>query len=191
MFIILFFWPETNIAILFWLLISLRIINRTTGLPARIFDSAMLFAISFLLSYFYSTLFGFLAAIVFLFDTKLINGQKFQLLFASLSTFSSFIFVIINSKFFELPTFSVLQTITIITISIIFIFIVYFTKDIKSKGDKTHIPLHLLRIKAAQLFTLLSVLIVSLYEFGLTAMIPVWRILLGVIIQRLSLFFKE
>ncbi|MCJ7688433.1 MAG: hypothetical protein MUO60_03830 [Clostridiaceae bacterium] len=77
------------------------------------------------------------------------------------------------------------------TISIIFIFIVYFNKDIKSKVDKTHIPLHLLRIKAAQLFTLLSVLIVSLSEFGLTAMIPVWCILLGVIIQRLSLFFKE
>ncbi|MCJ7688434.1 MAG: hypothetical protein MUO60_03835 [Clostridiaceae bacterium] len=105
LFIILFFWPETNIAILFWLLISLRIINRTIGLPARIFDSTMLFAISFLLSYFYSPLFGFLAAIVFLADLKLINGQRFQLIFASLSTFSSFIFIIINNQIFELPTF--------------------------------------------------------------------------------------
>ena len=61
LFIILFFWIETNIVILFWLLISLRIINRTTGLPARIFDSGMLFLFSVLMSYFYSSIFGLLS----------------------------------------------------------------------------------------------------------------------------------
>ncbi len=191
LFIILFYWPETNIAILFWLLIAVRIINRTTGLPARIVDSTILFTISLLLNYFHIPLFGVLAAIVFLIDSKIINGQRFQLLFASLSAFSSIIFISINSRFFELATFSMLQTISIIIISIFFIFIVYFTKDVKSKGDKMQKPLNLLRIRAAQLFALLSVLIVSLSEVGLTAMIPVWCILLGVILQRISLVFKK
>jgi len=191
LFFSLFFWSETNIVILLWLLISLRIINRTTGLPARFLDSAMLFAISVLLISFYNSFFGFLTTIVFLLDTTLIDGQKFQLLFASLSTLSVFIFVIINNQIVDLSNFSMIQSISILTISIMFIFIVYFTRDIKSKGDKNHKTLHLSRIKATQLFALLSVLLVSLTEFGLTAMIPVWCVLIGVIVQRISSLFKE
>ena len=190
LFIILFFWIETNIVILFWLLISLRIINRTTGLPARILDSGMLFIISVLMSYFYSPIFGFLAAIVFLFDAKLIDGQKFQLIFASLSLFLSIIFFTINNQVFLLPIFSMLQLLSILIIAIVFAVISYFTKDVKSKGDKNNEPLSLSRIKAAQIFILFSALLMSFVEIGLTAMIPVWCVLLGVIIHRLALYLK-
>ena len=191
LFTILFFWIETNIIILFWLLISLRIINRTTGLPARIFDSGMFFVISFLMSYFYSPIFGFLAAIVFLFDTKLINGQKFQLIFASLSLLLSIIFFTINNQVFVLPIFSMIQLLSILIIAIVFALISYFTKDVKSKGDKNNEPLSLSRIKAAQIFILFSVLLTSFVEIGLTAMIPVWCGLSGVIIHRFSQCFKD
>ena len=191
LFIILFFWPETNIAILFWLLISLRIINRTTGLPARIFDSTMLCAISFLLSYFYSPIFGFLAAIVFLADLKLINGQRFQLFFASLSVVLSSILIIINNQFFALSTFSMIQLLGILAITIGFLFIPYFTKTVKSKGDQNDEPLSLSRIRAVQIFALISVLLVSFLEFGLTAMIPVWCALAGLIMHRILLLFKK
>ncbi len=191
LFIILFFWIETNIIILFWLLISLRIINRTTGLPARIFDSGMLFVISVLMSYFYSPIFGLLSTIVFLFDAKLIDGQKFQLIFASLSLFLSIIFFTINNQVFVLPIFSTLQLLSILIIAIVFAFISYFTKDVKSKGDKNNEPLSLSRIRAAQIFILFSVLLMSFVEIGLTAMIPVWCVLLGVIIHRFSLCFKD
>ena len=191
LFFILFFWSETNIVILLWLLISLRIINRTTGLPARFLDSIMLFAISVFMISFYNFFFGFLTTIVFLFDTILVDGQKFQLLFASLSALSVFIFVIINNQIFELSNFSMIQSISILTISIMFTIIVYFIRDIKSKGDKNHKTLYLSRIKATQLFALLSVLLVSLTEFGLTAMIPAWCVLIGVIVKRISSLFKE
>ena len=191
LFTILFFWIETNIIILFWLLISLRIINRTTGLPARIFDSGMLFVISVLMSYFYSPIFGLLSAIVFLFDTKLIDGQKFQLIFASLSLFLSIIFFTINNKVFVLPIFSMLQLLSILIITIVFAFISYFTKNVKSKGDRNNEPLSLSRIRTAQIFILFSVLLMSFVEIGLTAMIPVWCVLSGVIIHRFSLCFKD
>ena len=191
LYIILFFWTETNIIILFWLLISLRIIKRTTGLPARIFDSGMLFVISVLLSYFYSPIFGLLSAIVFLFDAKLIDGQKFQVIFASLSLFVSIIFFTINNKVFVLPNFSMLQLLSILIIAIVFVFISYFTKDVKSKGDRNNEPLSLSRVRAAQIFVLFSVLLMSFVEIGLTAMIPVWCVLSGVIIHRFSLCFKD
>jgi len=175
---------------LFWLLISLRIINRTTGLPARIFDSTMLCAISFLLSYFYSPIFGFLAAIVFLADLKLINGQRFQLFFASLNIVLSSILLIINNQFFVISTFSMLQLLGILAIAIGFLFIPYFTKTVKSKGDQNDKPLSLSRIRTGQIFVLFSVLLVSFLEFGLTAMIPVWCVLAGVIMHRILLFKK-
>jgi hypothetical protein len=191
LFLILFFWFETNILFLFWLLISLRIINRTTGLPASIFDSAMFFVFSLTLSYFYNPIFGFLTAGVFLFDTKLIDGQRFQLFFASLSTFLSIIIIILINQTFELSAFSDLQLISIITIATLFVFIPYFTRDVKSKGDITNKQLSLSRIRAAQFFALFAALIVSFLEFGLTFMIPVWCALFGVIIYRISLFLKD
>ena len=191
LFIILFFWIETNIIILFWLLISLRIINRTTGLPARIFDSGLLFVISVLMSYFYSPIFGLLSAIVFLFDAKLIDGQKFQLIFASLSLFLSIIFFTINNKVFVLPIFSMLQLLGILAITIGFLFIPYYTKTVKSKGDQNDKPLSVSRIRAGQIFALFSVLLVSFFEFGITAMIPVWCALAGVITHRILLLFKK
>jgi len=191
LFLILIFLPEINIIILFWLLISLRIINRTTGLPARIVDSTILFGISLLMSYFYSPIFGFLVAAVFLFDAKLIEGQKFQLLFSSLSAFLSIIIIIITNQIFELSSFSVLQFISILTIAIIFGFITYFTKDVKSKGDITNKPLSLSRIRAAQFFALFSAFLVSFFDIGLIIMIPVWCAMFGVIVHRILLFLKK
>ncbi len=187
---ILIFLPETNIIILFWLLISLRIINRTTGLPARIADSAMLFVLSLLISYFYSPIFGFSVAAVFLFDAKLIEGQKFQLLFTFLSVFSSIILILYINQIFEVTAFSVLQFISILAIAIFFGFIIYSTKDVKSKGDITNIPLSLSRIRSAQFFALFSTFYFSFFDVGLIVMIPVWCALTGVIINKIYLFFK-
>jgi hypothetical protein len=122
---------------------------------------------------------------LYLFTT---SAKKF---FASLSTFLSIIIIILINQTFELSAFSDLQLISIITIAILFVFIPYFTRDVKSKGDITNKQLSLSRIRAAQFFALFAALIVSFLEFGLTFMIPVWCALFGVIIYRISLFLKD
>ena len=184
--VFLLIWPETNLAILFWMLISLRIINRTTGLLATKLDSVMLLVFSVLLSYYFSWIFGFLTALVFLFDAKLIKGQKFQLSLASLVTILTLILVILTNQNFALLTLSTLESASLLIVTIIFSMIIYGEKDVISKGDQNNEPLYLSRLRAAQAFALISALAISFFASYFVALIPMWCAFIGVILNKFS-----
>jgi hypothetical protein len=146
----------------------------------------MLLVFSVLLSYYFSWIFGFLTALVFLFDVKLIKGQKFQLSVASFVTIVTLILVILTNQNFALLTLSTLESASLLIVTIIFLIIIYSEKDVISKGDQNNEPLYLSRLRAAQVFALISALVISFFTSYFVALIPLWCAFIGVILNKLS-----
>jgi hypothetical protein len=64
-------YPDTDILIAFWLMAILRILNRTTGLPARWLDSIVVAGFSIWMLWTYDLILGFVAGMVFILDGAL------------------------------------------------------------------------------------------------------------------------
>jgi hypothetical protein len=183
LFLLLLIYQNPDITILFWTLLSLRIINRTTGLPATKLDSIALLIFGLLLGYYNSWIFGFLTTLVFLFDSKLIKGQKFQFILAFIATLFSFGLFIFNQEL-EIISLASAEFIILFFISIIFFVFSLTQNKIKSIGDKTNEKLEISRIRAAQIFILLVALILSFFTLNLYNIIPLWCSIVGVIINQ-------
>lgn len=184
LFFLLLFYQNPDITILFWTLLSLRIINRTTGLPATKLDSIALLIFGLLLGYYVSWIFGFLTALVLLLDLKLIKGQKFQLILAFIVTIFSFSLFIFSNQEFRIVSFGIVEFSILLSVSFLFFVFSLTQKKIKSIGDKTNEKLELSRIRAAQIFFLLVVLLLSFFTLNFFKILPLWCSIMGVIINQ-------
>jgi hypothetical protein len=75
----LFIWGIPSLIFLFWLILAVRILNRTTGKAATILDSLGLIGLGAWLSYQGSWIAGLLSAVVFFSDSLLPRGKRSQL----------------------------------------------------------------------------------------------------------------
>jgi hypothetical protein len=62
-------YPDTDILVAFWLLAVLRVLNRTTGLPARWLDSVVVAGFSIWMLWTYDFILGLIAGLVFILDS--------------------------------------------------------------------------------------------------------------------------
>jgi hypothetical protein len=184
LFFLLLFYQNPDLIILFWLLLSLRIINRTTGLPATKLDSIGLLIFGLLLGYYINWIFGFLTGLVLFLDLKLIDGRKFQLFLSSITILFSFILFIFSNRDLELISFGIFESAILLSVSIIFFTFSLAQKKISSIGDQTNEKLELSRIRAAQIFVLIVILILSFFTKNFYNILPLWCSVVGVIINQ-------
>lgn len=189
---LLFLFPLPNLLALFWLLLLVRLLNRTVGLPPTLLDITSILGLTAWLCFQENWMYGLLTTMVFLQDQFVFkSAQKFAwpVVVASLITVVYLLIelaIVIPNMFIGILAAGGLT----------FTFFVLFSlkaSDLKSVGDETGEPLLPKRMKAAQLSAAFIVLLFLLLEgdAAFAGFLPVWTAMLGTLLFTLWLFLKK
>jgi hypothetical protein len=178
-----------SLMVLFWLLVALRILNRTVGLPARPLDSLAILSLGGWLTWEGYWMVGLMTAVALLLDGLLPKPLRYHLLlsgFALVATVVLFIFHgdIAMESGLTLPT-----VISSLVVAGLFLVVIVTSRDLQAVGDATGKPLNPRRVQAAQAFALLTALLMAWWEgaSGVVELMPLWTALLGVALYRLAI----
>lgn len=176
---------------IFWFLLASRIINRTTGLPAKFQDSVIVLLLGGWLLFQGNWGFGLATIFLFVLDSKAEPKNKKQWIFAALTAITTALLLnqVIWIKGFE---WSHEWWIALI-ISLLFIPFVYSSKQVTSKGDATNEPLRADRVQSAQLLVMLLAIQTTLWDSknGFEDVMPLWAAMGGASLRQLSRLAKK
>jgi hypothetical protein len=182
-FIALFFVELPNIGLgkLFWLLLAVRVVNRTTGLPATIVDSLAVVGLSGWLVYNGNWGFGLLTAIAFLLDSQLAPPHKQQLIFAGLSALSTVAIVVLQGPLLPAGGFSWGAGAIELGLSAVFIPVILGSSTLKSMEDESGEGMKPARIQAGQVLALMAGVEIALWSgtLGFKSVMPLWATVIG------------
>lgn len=187
----LYLFSLPNLLILLWLLLVMRTINRTTGLPATIVDSTSMLALGGWLAYSVSWIFGALTALAFILDAALPEPHRRQYqdaVFAIILTIAMFT---LTGEFLPAAGLSLPAGVLAVALSLVFVPLLLNYRQVVSVGDDTQLPLIPRRMQSAQILALLAGIILALWSgtAGLTALMPFWVTVVGTgvfwLVQRL------
>lgn len=178
----LWYWSYPDVGALLLLLLVLRLINRSTGVPATLPDVLLLLALTGWILYLGQIWAGVLTAAGFWFNSKLPEPQpthKYPALLTSVSTIS----LLAINPLFGLPgNISISTNILTIALATGFALLIRGRKSINSLGDASGTPLNLQRLRTAQMVALLSVTVFTLWQgdsfFGKLS--PAWAAFGGI-----------
>ncbi|AHM59996.1 hypothetical protein D770_08665 [Flammeovirgaceae bacterium 311] len=172
----LWFWPYPLVKLLFLILMLLRLMNRSTGIAAKIPDVILILALTGWLLWEEQLIAGVFATLALWSNGRLPNPQhshKFLALAVGLATILAFL----QYPAQRIPNeLSIWVNISIITTATGFALYSRQLKSIKSTADATEQPLSLIRLRAAQLVTLLVVTVFSLWygDWFFKQVVTIW-----------------
>jgi hypothetical protein len=177
----LFVFGLANLGRLFWLLLAVRVVNRTTGLPATIVDSLAVIGLSGWLVYNGNWGFGVLTVMAFLLDSQLTPPHKQQVLFAGLSALSTVATVLLKGPLWPDAGFSWGAGLIALGFSAVFIPVILWSSTLKSMEDESGEGLKPMRVQAAQVLALIAGIEIALWNGapGLRSMMPLWATVIG------------
>lgn len=187
----LWVWGLPRLGVIFWLILILRVLSRTMGPPAGILDSLGVLGLGMWLSLPPQGHWGYalLTALVFLLDGRLATPLPRQLVFALLGALGTAIAAAVGAD----PPWdgapSPVGVLIAAGISALFVPVIAAAGTICSVGDRTGEPLEPVRVRAAQVATLL-VGVHGSFLGGLPALgalMPLWAAVLGASVYRLYL----
>jgi len=170
--------PE--LTVILWLLILLRVVNRTTGLPAGVLDVLGLVGLTGWLSLQGNWGYGLITSIALFLDSQLPDPARRQLLLALLSIVVTVVAAIVGEGFpQEAP--SLMGGLLALGLSLLLLPVVLAARSVDSGGDETGERLTPSRVRAAQVLALLAGVETAFVEgssaFGTLA--PLWASVLG------------
>lgn len=184
-----------SLGLLLWLLLLVRIVNRTTGLQATVLDSVALMGLGGWLVYKGSWEFGLVTAAAFFLDSRLQSGHKRQLLFAGMMMIATTVFVIGQPHILGNAGLFWGAAGVALGFSIVFIPVMLGTGALASAGDVTGKPLVPSRVLSGQVLALLSGIIAALWSgpSGLLELLSFWAAILGAALYQffLLIFLKR
>ena len=177
------FYHDPSFLILVQLLLLFRILNRSVGPPAKIFDSVMVLLIGSYLSFFETWIIGLVTAIAFFLDSQLPDPLSKQKWFASIMFIVTVIalFVEPGQVLFTWEMFGYL-----LVSFAIFIPVFFLRNKVESLTDITGEKINQKRIYVVQilaLFTLISI-IIWYGEEGFLNLLPLWSSVAGIAFYR-------
>ncbi len=135
-----------------WLLVVLRIIGRSTGLPAGIMDSLFLAITGMILAYNNSPIYGIITSAAFIADSRLREPLRYHL---GAGIAFLFISVLIRSQAEgTFPSTSASNILLVVSGSILVLPILINNRKIKSTGDRTGETLDPARTGAARILSM-------------------------------------
>jgi len=177
----LFLWGLPHFTVLLWLILILRLINRTMGLPAGILDSLTVLGLGIWLSLQGNWAYGVVTAVAFLLDSQLPIRAPRQLVFAILGLLGATTAAILAEALPWDGALSLSGALTTLGASSAFVPVIVESQDITSVGDQTGKPLAPIRVQAAQVLALL-VGLETAFLGGIPALgslMPLWAAVLG------------
>jgi hypothetical protein len=172
----------SSLLVLFTTMFLVRIVNRTTGLPARITDSLVVTLLVFVVIYLTkSPLCGLVAALAFACDAVLRESLPRQWMFAALCLSGVGALLLLDVAM-GAPRFPNVGTaLLIVAISATYLATLLLTRSLQSRGDVTGDCLSVPRVRAGMLVALLVALqALAVGESGLAHASAVWATLAGV-----------
>jgi hypothetical protein len=176
----LIFWGLPNAGSLFWILLAVRVVNRTTGLSATLFDSLGVTALGSWLSFQGNWGIGFLTAVAFFLDAQLPSGKQQQMLFAVLSGVVAASALAISNYRFGADGIPLALGIALLCGG--FFWPVFAgSQNMATIADDTGEALNGSRVQSGQILALSAGLEIALWQgtAGLVAMMPLWAAVLG------------
>jgi hypothetical protein len=172
----LWLWPWPNLLLLFCMLLCLRLVNRSSGIPARWADVLLLLALLGLLVYRGELLAGFLVTGAFWLNGRLPEAQPLHRYLALLAGLGVLLILWLMPSFRPPAYLSISINILIIALATGFALFVRKLKGLQATADADGSPLLLKRLKAAQLLVLLNTTVFSLWygDALFTALTPIW-----------------
>jgi hypothetical protein len=177
----LFVFGLANLGRLFWLLLVVRVVNRTTGLPATIIDSLVVAGLSGWLVYNGNWGFGVLTVVAFLLDSQLAPPHRQQIIFAGLSALSTVAIVILKGPLWPEAGLSWGAGLVAVGLSAIFIPVILWSSTLKGVEDESGEGLKPMRIQAGQTLALMAGIEIAFWSAapGLRSMMPLWATVIG------------
>lgn len=170
---------------LYWLLLISRIVNRSTGLKSGIFDTITAILITFYLSYEITWIFGILTASALFIDSRIDDFEKVNL-FASIIMAAATLFVVTQRSNISIAEFSLMRTLGLISMVLLFLYPLISSERPKSKGDRTGEPLEEARVKTAMVLLLITAILFVLIDTAYTtSWLVIWCIAAGIGMYRL------
>lgn len=171
--------PPTSLLALFWLLGTLRFLNRSTGLAPKPTDLLVLLCVAALLGWQISPLFGILMGIACMMDVFLPGGRRLHGVVGMVSIFVSTLWLFSSDWSSVGPALWLVGVLLAITLG--FIPVILSTYHAQAVGDATGERLNSSRVQAGQAFGLSAGLFLASWmgSAGALLLIALWAAMLG------------
>lgn len=176
-----------NLLIALWLILLLRLVNRTAGLPATWLDSLTVLGIGSYLAFIQGWPYGFASAVAFAMDNRLPERHKTHLWFANASLFVALIAAIFSPPLGPTGAWSGLQLLAVFGSALLFVPVIVRSRRLTCVGDRTGTPLHPWRVQSAQILSVVTGLLAAWWGgwMGVLALGPLWAAMLGAALYHL------
>jgi hypothetical protein len=178
-----------SLLLILWLLLVLRLVNRTTGLPAKPLDSLGVLGLSAWLTWQGYWMVGLVTSIAFLLDGLLPPPLRRQVLVSGLAFLATVILSIFHGEMgMETgPTMPVV--ISLVMMSALFLVVIATSGKVQAVGDATREPLVPGRVQTAQMLALLTAILFAWWAgaSSVVALLPLWAAIVGVGLYRLAI----
>jgi hypothetical protein len=174
---------------LFWLILALRTINRTEGLPARPLDSLAILGLGSWLVWQGNWIAGLMTLVVFVLDSVLSPRLRRHSILAGVALGTVAVLIAFHGDLVMGRRPYPLTVITVAAASVLFLALVLTSRHIQAVGDATGEPLSSRRVQAAQVLALATGLLATWWDgtAGVGAWLPLWAAMLGTGLYRLGL----
>jgi hypothetical protein len=177
-----------SLLVFVWLLLTLRIVNRSTGLPARPLDTLAVFGLGAWLTWQGDWIVGLMTAVAFLLDGLLTPPLRTHLFVSGLAFASTLVLSIFHGDISMDGGGTLPVAIASLVVAGLFLIVIATSRQMRSVGDVTGEPLVPRRVQAAQAFALVTALLFAGWDgaSGLEALFPLWAAMVGVGLYRLA-----
>jgi len=181
------FFELPDMAVLFWMLVLLRVVNRTVGLPARILDSLLLLGLGGWLTLQGNWIYGLMTALGFLLDGYLSPSHRRHLFFAAVAFIVTAILFVSGGRVLWEGMPSLPVVLVVLGVSALFVPLIVVSRELRSVGDHSGELLNPGRVQAAQVLAVLAGLQIALWNGsdGMVTVLPLWAAVLGVSLYHL------
>ncbi len=169
----------------FWVIVSLRIVNRTCGPPATWLDSLGGLGLTMILVFRDFWLVGLAMTVIFLVDALMAPANRKQFIFSAISLLGTIFLTVLPGVTLEAPPGT--STWIVLGVGGLLMFLVVGTsREVETVCDINQNPLVPRRVQAAQVLALLVGIMMVLVGGveGLVVSLPLWAAILGVGLYR-------
>ena len=170
-----------NLLVLFYMMTLARIVNRSVGLPAKLTDSVIILVFTGIIAYLYGWIYALLGVMAFLLDAMLPEANNRHKLFALLALIVTIVVFVLQGSTIN-PTFpSTDYLIVILLAGLIFIPVIWMSRQLNVAGDANAETLIPIRVQATQILILAFAYVIAFWQGneGIMTLLPLWIIFAG------------
>jgi hypothetical protein len=191
--ITLLLFDSPSLLVVFWLLLLLRLVNRTAGLPAKPLDSLAVLGLGTWLAWQGYWMVGLVTTVAFLLDGLLSPPLKSHLFVSGLAFVATVILSVFRGDIAMESGPTTVVVIASVVVAGLFLVVIATSRELQAVGDATGRPLNPRRVQAGQVLALLTALLFAWWAgaSGVVALLPLWAAMIGVGLYRFAILVLE